>query len=88
MGRCTLHLFLEALSDKSLGFPYSPSPVPLTVSHYGILAVFSKLKIPLYIVILCTETGMQLLFCHPPLSLFSFYFIFVENAETEVILKI
>lgn len=76
-----------SLSDNSLVFPYSPS-LPLTVNHYGILVVFSRLKIPLYFVIPCTETGMQLLLCHPPLCLFSFYFIFVEKAETEVILKI
>lgn len=47
-----------SLSDNSLVFPYSPSPLPVTVSHYGILVVFSRLKIPLYFVIPCTETGV------------------------------
>lgn len=76
-----------SLSDNSLVFSYSPSPLPLTIGHYGIL-VFFRLKIPLYLVIPCIETGMQLLLCHLPLCLSLFYFIFAEQAETEVILKI
>lgn len=77
-----------SLSDNSLVFPYSFSPLPLTIGHYGILVVFFRLKIPLYLVIPCIEMFMQLLLCHPPLYLFLFYFIFAEQAEAKVILKI